>query len=85
MILTNLSFSIAAADPIFGYFLEFQIGFKGCVIFLLVYFSSLKESTCETWKKGFYVTYKALFVLEKIKFWNFRYSIFMKKLSKKFY
>ena len=45
--------------------------------FLLVCFSSLKESYCETWKNVFYFTSKALFILEKIKFWNFRYSSFM--------
>ena len=36
--------------------------------FLLVCFSSLKESNCETWKNIFYFTSKALFILEKIKF-----------------
>ena len=36
--------------------------------FLLVYFVSLKESTCETRKNAFYFTSKALFVLEIIKF-----------------
>ena len=36
--------------------------------FLLVCFSSLKESTCETRKNVFCFTSKALFVLEKIKF-----------------
>ena len=38
------------------------------VIFLLVCFVCLKESTCETRKNGFYFTSKALFVLEIIKF-----------------
>ena len=37
-------------------------------IFLLVCFSSLKESTSKTWKNVFYFTSKALFVLQKIKF-----------------
>ena len=36
--------------------------------FLLVSFSSLKESYCETWKNVFYFISKALFILEKIKF-----------------
>ena len=36
--------------------------------FLLVCFSHLKESTCETRKNVFYFTSKALFVLEIIKF-----------------
>ena len=42
--------------------------------FLLV---CLKESTCETKKNVLYFTSKALFVIEKIKFSNFRYSNFM--------
>ena len=37
------------------------------VTFLLLYFLSLKESTCNTRKNVFYFTSKALFVLEKIK------------------
>ena len=45
--------------------------------FLLVYFLSLKESTCETRKNGFYFTSKALFVCDKMKFLNFRYLDFM--------
>ena len=45
--------------------------------FWLVYFLSLKESTCETRKIIFCFTSKALFVLEKIKFQNFRFSNFM--------
>ena len=36
--------------------------------FLLVYFLSLNESTCQTKKNVFYFTSKALFVLKKIKF-----------------
>ena len=36
--------------------------------FVLVYFLSLNESTCQTRKNVFYFTSKALFVLEKIKF-----------------
>ena len=36
--------------------------------FVLVYFLSLKESTCQTRKNVFYFTSKALFVLKKIKF-----------------
>ena len=36
--------------------------------FLLVCFSSLKESTGEAWKNDFYFTSEALFVLKKIKF-----------------
>ena len=35
--------------------------------FLLVWFLSLKDSFCETRKKVFYFTSKALFVIEKIK------------------
>ena len=35
--------------------------------FLVVCFSSLKKSTCETWKNVFYFTSKALLILEKIK------------------
>ena len=37
------------------------------VTLLLVCFSSLKESTCETWK-NVYFTFEALLFLEKIKF-----------------
>ena len=37
-------------------------------MFVLVYFLSLNESTCQTRKNVFYFTSKALFVLEKIKF-----------------
>ena len=44
---------------------------------LLVYFSSLKKSTCEAWKNVFYFTSKTLFVLGKITFLYFRYSNFM--------
>ena len=36
--------------------------------FSLVYFLSLKDSTCETKKNVFYFTSKVLSVLEKIKF-----------------
>ena len=36
--------------------------------FLLVCFSSLNESTCQTRKNVFYFTSKALSILEKIKF-----------------
>ena len=36
--------------------------------FLLVWFSSLKESDFETWKSVFYFISKALFILMKIKF-----------------
>ena len=36
--------------------------------FLLVYFVSLTEGTCETKKNVFYFTLKALFILEIIKF-----------------
>ena len=43
-------------------------------VFVLVCFVSLKESTCETKKNIFYFTLKALFVLEIIKFYLFRYS-----------
>ena len=36
------------------------------VTFLLVYFSSLKSSTCETWKKHFLFHFKSFFLsLEK--------------------
>ena len=45
--------------------------------FLLVCFLSLKESFCETMKNVFYFSSKALFVLEKIKVLNFRYSNIM--------
>ena len=44
--------------------------------FLLICFFSVKESTFETRKNAFYFTSKALFVLEKIKFKDFRYSSF---------
>ena len=37
-------------------------------MFVLVYFLSLNESTCQTRKNVFYFTSKAIFVLEKIKF-----------------
>ena len=43
--------------------------------FLLVYFLSLKESTCEARKNVFYFTSKALSVLEKIEFQNFSFQI----------
>ena len=36
--------------------------------FLFVCFSSLKDSTYETWKNVLYFTSKAFFVFEKIKF-----------------
>ena len=36
--------------------------------FLLDCFLSLNENTCQTRKNAFYLTSKALFVLEKIKF-----------------
>ena len=42
--------------------------------FLLVCFVCLKENTCETKKNVFYFTSKALFVLDIIKFYIFRYS-----------
>ena len=44
---------------------------------LVLYFLSLKESTCETKKKKIYFTSKALFLLEAIKVYNVRYSNFM--------
>ena len=51
---------------------------KGCVRYIFAsLFLSLKESTSGTWKNAFYFTSKVLFVLEKIKFYNFRYSNFM--------
>ena len=39
-----------------------------CATVFLVFFSSVKESACETWENVFYFTSKALLVLEKIKF-----------------
>ena len=36
--------------------------------FVLVFFLSLNESTCQTMKSVFYFTSKALFILEKIIF-----------------
>ena len=45
--------------------------------FLLVCFLSLNETSCQTRKNVFYFFSKALFVLEKIKFQNFRFSNFM--------
>ena len=36
--------------------------------FLLVCFTSLEDSNCETWKNLFYFTSEALFILGKIKF-----------------
>ena len=42
--------------------------------FFLVFFVSLKESTFETRKNVSYFTSKALFTLELIEFWLFRYS-----------
>ena len=51
---------------------------KGCARYIFgSLFLSLKESTCETRKNVFYFISSAIFVLEKIKFWNFRYSSFM--------
>ena len=51
---------------------------KGYVRYIFAsLFFSVKEGTCETRKKVFYFTSKALFVLEKIKFKNSRYSSFM--------
>ena len=43
--------------------------FKGCVRYIFAsLFLSLNESTCQTRKNVFYFTWKALFVLKKIKF-----------------
>ena len=43
--------------------------FKGCVRYIFAsLFLCLKESTCETRKNVFYLTLKALFVFEIIKF-----------------
>ena len=44
--------------------------------FLLVCFLGLKQGSCKIRKK-FYFTSRALFVLEKIKFYIHRYSNFM--------
>ena len=48
-------------------------------VLCLLYFCKfvLKETTYETKKNVFYFTSKALFVLEKIKVYNIRYSDFM--------
>ena len=40
---------------------------KGCIRYILLVLC-LKESTCETRKNVFYFTFKALFVIEMIKF-----------------
>ena len=40
---------------------------KGCIRYILLALC-LKESTCETRKNVFYFTFKALFVIEMIKF-----------------
>ena len=45
--------------------------------FLQVCFSSTNESSRQTRKNVFYFTSKALFVLEKIKLWNYTFSNFM--------
>ena len=45
--------------------------FKVCVRYVFAsLFSSVNGSTCQTKKNVFYFTSKALFVLEKIKFYN---------------
>ena len=50
----------------------------GCVHYIFAsLFLSLNESTDETGENVFYFTSKALFILVKIKFQNFRYSSFM--------
>ena len=52
--------------------------FKGCVRYIFArLFLGLNESPCQTRENVFYFTSKALFVLEKIKFQNFRFSNFM--------
>ena len=52
---------------------------KGCVryIFASLFFKSKGQHLGKN-EKCFYFTSKALFVLKKIKFYNFRYSNFMK-------
>ena len=59
-------------------FIQSFLDFKGCVhyIFASLFFKS-NESTCQTRKYVFYFTSKTLFVLEKIKFYNFRFSDLM--------
>ena len=44
---------------------------------LLVCFLSLNKSTCQNRKNAFYFASNALFILEKIKFWNSTFSNFM--------
>ena len=47
---------------------------KGCVRYIFAsLFLSLNESTCQTRKNAFYFISKSLFVLEKIKFYYFRF------------
>ena len=56
---------LSLPDDIFSYFNPLKVV---SATFLLVCFSSLKESTCETWKNAFYLASKALVVVEKIRF-----------------
>ena len=56
---------LSLPDDIFSYFNPLKVV---SATFLLVCFSSLKESTCETWKNAFYFASKALVVVEKIRF-----------------
>ena len=51
--------------------------------FLLVCFLSLNECTCQTRENDFYFNLKALFILEKIKFYYFRFSNFEHQQNKK--
>ena len=61
--------------PLIAYYdYKIMVKFNGSILkvvsatFVLVYFLSLNESTCQTRKNVVYFTSKALFVLEKIKF-----------------
>ena len=65
-------------------FEQFALLLKVFIYYILAsLFLSLKDSTCETKKNYFYFTLKALFVLEKIRSQNFRYSSLMTSSMRK--
>ena len=73
---TDMTSGFPTIHPITTILIAQYIGILKVVsaIFLLVCFVCLKEGTCETRKNDFYFTSKALFILEIIKFYFFRYS-----------
>ena len=54
---------------------DMMVMLKGCVRYIFAsLFLGLNESPCQIKKKNFYFTSKPLFVLEKIKYYNFTFS-----------